>query len=137
LLGHWCRCDPDGFPEPAFYAYTAPKPAGLADQPLSPRAARWVPRNGSYLAVLGYEDARATDDPRPGVLEFYDSAYQAGARLAGWDIGRLASPGGITDPTLRLHQGLSWDSHAGHPAGLPAADPLGTRQRCRAPVWRT
>jgi hypothetical protein len=99
----------DSFPEPAFYAYTAPEPAGLADQPLSPRAARWVPRNGSHLAVLGYDDARAQDEPRAGALEFYESAYLAGARLAGWDIGRLASPGGITDPTLRLHQDLSWD----------------------------
>ena len=99
----------DSFPEPAFYAYTAPEPAELADQPLSPRAARWVPRNGSHLAVLGYEDARAGVDPRATVLDFYESAYLAGARLAGWDIGRLASPGGITDPTLRLHQDLSWD----------------------------
>jgi len=34
------------------------------------------------------------------VLGFYERAYQAGARLAGWDVGRLASPGGITDPVL-------------------------------------
>jgi hypothetical protein len=54
-----------------------------------------------HLAVLRYDDARAADDPRAGVLDFYESAYQAGARRAGWDIQRLASPGGITDPTLR------------------------------------
>ena len=83
--------------------------AGLADQSLSPRAARWVPRNGSHLAVLGYEDARAQDDPRAGVLAFYESAYLAGVHLAGWDIGRLACPGGITDPTLRQQRDLSWD----------------------------
>src|SRR5919198_1444546 len=34
------------------------------------------------------------------LLAFHESAYQAGARLAGWDIQRLACPGGITDPTL-------------------------------------
>ena len=50
---------------------------------------------------LAYDAARAGDDPRGSVLDFYESAYQAGARLAGWDIGRLASPGGITDPHLR------------------------------------
>jgi hypothetical protein len=66
-----------------------------------------MPRNGSHLAVLGYDDARATSDPRATLLDFYESAYQAGARLAAWDIGRLASPGGITDPHLRRHQDLS------------------------------
>jgi len=91
----------DRFAEPAFYAYTAPEPAGLAEEPLRPAAAWWDPRDGSHLAVLRYDDARGSDDPRATVLEFYESAYQAGARLAGWDIGRLACPGGITDPRLR------------------------------------
>jgi hypothetical protein len=95
----------DTFPEPAFYSYTAPEPAGLAARPLQPGSARWVPRNGSHLAVLRYDDARASDDPRGGVLDFYESAYQAGARLAGWDVERLACPGGITDPRLLDHGG--------------------------------
>ena len=82
----------DRFGEPAFYGYTAPEPPGLADQPLEPEAAWWEPGNGSHLAVLGYDDTRAASDPRATVLGFYESAYQAGARLAGWDIGRLASP---------------------------------------------
>jgi hypothetical protein len=94
----------DRFAEPAFYAYVAPEPPGLADQPLEPQAAWWDPRNGSHLAVLRYDDARTSEDPRAGVLGFYESAYQAGARLAGWDIERLASPGGITDPILSRHR---------------------------------
>ena len=92
----------DRYPEPAFYGYTAPEPAGLASEPLQPKTAQWMPRNGSHLAVLGYDDARAEPDPRGRVLDFYESAYRAGARLAGWDIERFASPGGITDPVLRL-----------------------------------
>jgi hypothetical protein len=95
----------DRFAEPAFYAYTAPEPAGLADAPLEPEAAWWDRRDGSHLAVLRYDDARASEDPRGAVLGFYESAYQAGARLAGWDIQGLASPGGITDPWLRPHNG--------------------------------
>ena len=95
----------DRFGEPAFYAYTAPEPAGLADEPLEPEAAWWDPRDGSHLAILRYDDARAGDDPRATVLAFYESAYQAGARLAGWDIERLASPGGVTDPRLRPPKG--------------------------------
>ncbi|MBB4699201.1 DUF5996 family protein [Sphaerisporangium siamense] len=90
----------DSFPEPAFYSYTAPEPEGLAEEPLRPDAARWVERRGSHLAVLRYADARAAPYPRVAVLEFYESAYRAGARRAGWDAGRLACPGGVTDPVL-------------------------------------
>jgi hypothetical protein len=104
-FGFWFGDDRLG--EPAFYAYTAPEPPGLAEEPLQPAAAWWMPRNGSHLAVLGYDDARAGDNPRRRVLDFYESAYLAGARLAGWDVGRLASPGGITDPLLHRHQALS------------------------------
>jgi hypothetical protein len=99
----------DRFVEPAFYAYTAPEPARLAEQPLRPAAAWWMPRDGTHLAILRYDDARADTDPRGSVLDFYESSYQAGARLAGWDVGRLACPGGITDPHLRRHQDLSWE----------------------------
>jgi hypothetical protein len=86
------------FPEPAFYSYTAPEPAGLAAEPLRPEAATWVPSRGAHLAVLRYDDARATGDVPATVLDFWESAYTAGARLAGWDLAGLASPGGATDP---------------------------------------
>jgi hypothetical protein len=95
----------DSFPEPAFYSYTAPETEGLAREPLEPKAAEWTARNGGHLAVLRYDDARSEADPRAAVLAFYESAYQAGARHAGWDIARLACPGGITDPQLLLPQG--------------------------------
>ena len=87
-----------GFPEPAFYSYLAPAPEAIAREPLRPATARWVTQRGSHLAVLTYAYARATADPRAAVLDFYASAYEAGARLAGWDTERLASPGGVTDP---------------------------------------
>ena len=92
----------DTFPEPAFYSYTAPEPDGLDREPLVPEVARWVPQRGSHLAVLRYDDARAQADPRAAVLAFYESAYQAGARLAGWDVAGLACPGGVTDPRLSV-----------------------------------
>lgn len=85
-------------PRPTFYSYTAPEPKELAEQPLRPAEARWIDRNGQHLAVLDYEAARGSTDPRRTVLGFYESAYQAGARTAGWDIDGLASPGGVTDP---------------------------------------
>ncbi|REK86243.1 hypothetical protein DY245_33410 [Streptomyces inhibens] len=88
----------DTFAQPAFYSYTAPEPAALAEEPLIPASARWVARNDSHLAVLPYDEARAKSDPRAAVLAFYASAYRAGAGRAGWDIDRLACPGGTTDP---------------------------------------
>jgi hypothetical protein len=90
----------DNFPAPAFYSYTAPEPAGLADEPLQPAAARWVAQRDSHLAVLAYDDARGQADPKATALQFYESAYQAGARRAGWDAERHSCPGGVTDPAL-------------------------------------
>ncbi len=91
----------ENFAEPAFYSYTAPEPERLAQAQVQPEAAGWVARNGSHLAVLRYADARAHPDPQAAVLDFFESAYQAGAQLAGWDIARLACPGGVTDPATR------------------------------------
>jgi uncharacterized protein DUF5996 len=88
----------ENFPEPAFYSYTAPEPDGLASEPLSPDTASWAEVRGSHLAVLRYDDVRTLPDPSVTVLDFYESAYQAGARRAGWDIDRYASPAGRTDP---------------------------------------
>jgi hypothetical protein len=85
-------------PAPAFYSYTAPEPDGLAERPLVPDAARWVEQRGSHLALLPYAEARALPDPRRAVLDFYDSAYRAGAALAGWDVERLSCVDGATDP---------------------------------------
>jgi Family of unknown function (DUF5996) len=93
------------FAAPAFYSYTAPEPDELAGEPLEPATAGWIPRGGGHLAVLRYDDARAAADPRAAVLAFYESAYQAGARHAGWDMAGLACPGGITDPHLPLPLG--------------------------------
>jgi Family of unknown function (DUF5996) len=77
---------------PAFYSYTAPEPAGLADQPLRPEAARWQqPFGSSHLALFPYEEVRSSADPRGTMLEFLQSAYDAGARLAGWDADGLRS----------------------------------------------
>lgn len=79
-------------PEPAFYGYTSPEPPGLSAEPLRPQQARWVDRRGTHLALLRYDDARSTSDPRSTVLDFYESAYRAGATLAGWDTDRLRTP---------------------------------------------
>ena len=81
----------DKVPAPAFYSYTAPEPAGLADEPLSPPQAKWADSNGAHLALLMYDDARAAADPDAAVLDFLESAYQAGAKRAGWPAEELVA----------------------------------------------
>jgi hypothetical protein len=77
--------------EPTYYAYAAPEPPGLREQPLRLGAARWVDTGHGSLAQLPYEAVRTSADPRATLLEFLDSAYQAGARSLGWDLAELTS----------------------------------------------
>ena len=43
------------------------------------------------LAVLPYEAVRTAREPRTALLAFLESAYTAGATLAGWDRSELDS----------------------------------------------
>jgi len=81
----------DNVPAPAFYSYTAPEPAGLAEEPL-PAPATWQEANGSHMALLMYDDARRASDPRATVLDFLESAYLAGADRAKWNVADLRYP---------------------------------------------
>jgi hypothetical protein len=38
------------------------------------------------MALLMYDDVRTNDNVRDLVLEFFESAYQAGAKRAGWNV---------------------------------------------------
>jgi hypothetical protein len=86
---------------PAFYSYTAPEPAGLAEQPLRPEAASWQSTGSSHLALLPYDEVRISPNPRETLLEFLESAYNAGSATAGWDSEGLRSswfpPVGVVD----------------------------------------
>ena len=71
---------------PAFYAYAAPEPEGLAEASLDPGSAFWQGSNGSALALVNYDDLRRADDPDAALLGFMESFYQAAATRAGWDV---------------------------------------------------
>jgi hypothetical protein len=77
--------------EPTYYSYTSPEPPGLRDRPLVPPDAAWVERWTGSLALLPYDAVRTAADPRATLLAFLESAYQAGAGAAGWDVADLAS----------------------------------------------
>ncbi|GAA0735561.1 hypothetical protein Drose_19545 [Dactylosporangium roseum] len=68
--------------EAVFFAYTYPEPRGIRDYPVEPAAARFHPDLGEF--VLAYEDVRTTPEPARVILDFAQSAYEAGARLQDW-----------------------------------------------------
>ena len=73
----------DRFPAPAFYAYAAPLPPGLPTASIRPQQAFYGQELGLFL--LRYEDVRSASSPEQALLEFFQSTYEAGARLAQWD----------------------------------------------------
>ena len=75
-------------PEPTHYSYTSPEPPDLVEQPLAAGAA-WIEGPTGSLAQLPYETVRTAADPRATLLEFLQSAYEAGATTAGWDRSEL------------------------------------------------
>jgi hypothetical protein len=78
--------------KPMYYSYTYPSPKGIENEVLSPDEAFWQDANGSPMALLAYEEVRNSEDPVSALLSFLESAYQAGASGAGWDINELRTP---------------------------------------------
>jgi hypothetical protein len=52
-----------------------------------PPAAGWNKALGEF--ILMYDDVRQSESPRDTLLEFLQSTYEAGARLAKWDTAAL------------------------------------------------
>ncbi|HKE58771.1 MAG TPA: DUF5996 family protein [Pyrinomonadaceae bacterium] len=71
----------------AFYSYTAPAPAGLDAAAVRPAPAFYSKDMGEFL--LFYDDVRGAANPDEALMEFLDSTYEAGAKLAEWDRAEL------------------------------------------------
>lgn len=69
--------------EPAFFAYTYPKPAGVEEASIGPKGAGWNPSIGEF--ILPYESVRQSPDPRRAILEFAESTFEAGTSRQRWD----------------------------------------------------
>ena len=93
-FGFWAG--DDNVSAPAFYSYTAPEPKNLIDEKLKPESAFWDNTKGA-MALLMYDDARNAAAPREMILEFLESAYQAGAKRAGWETEKFKSKIGKND----------------------------------------
>ena len=70
-------------PEPAFYSYAYPEPAGFKQARVRPAAARYEPALGEF--VLPYRALRESLAPDADVLAFLHDTYAAAADLAHWD----------------------------------------------------
>jgi hypothetical protein len=99
-FGFWPGDDTLG--DAAYYSYTAPEPDGLPDQPLA--VGTWIEYGAGSLAIVPYETVRTARDPRTTLLAFCQSAYEAGARLAGWDTTSFTSNWCPTPDQLRKLQ---------------------------------
>lgn len=86
--GWWCG-NP-AYPRPAFFSFTYPQPAGIEQAKIEPSAAHWNATLGEF--IFDYDELRKSQDPDKDLLAFFESTYQAGAKLAGWDS-RLISSG--------------------------------------------
>jgi hypothetical protein len=75
---------------PAFFAYTIPEPPGCRDAVISPDPAFFHPDLGEFLLL--YDDVRAAASPDQMILDFFETTYDVGATLAGWDRTALERP---------------------------------------------
>jgi hypothetical protein len=110
-FGFWAG--DDTVTDATYYSYTSPEPDGLRDQPLP--LGEWIAFGTGSLAVLPYDAVRAAVDPRGSLLAFLQGAYEAGARLAGWETSGFESRWCPTPTQLRELQAT-----AAHEFGRPA-----------------
>jgi hypothetical protein len=73
----------EAFPEPAFYAYSAPEPAGFRDAVIRPAAAFYSTDFSEFL--LPYEAVRKAASPKTDLELFLGDTYAAAADLANWN----------------------------------------------------
>ncbi|MGH7477118.1 MAG: DUF5996 family protein [Longimicrobiales bacterium] len=82
--GFWPGGGP--LPEPIFYAYAYPEPAGFATAAIGPRG-YYHPDLREF--VLPYEAVRTAADPAATLGLFLQRSYEAAADAAGWDRSAL------------------------------------------------
>jgi hypothetical protein len=70
-------------PEPVFYAYAVPEPAGFKEASVEPDGTYYHREMGEFL--LPYEAVRTASDPDRALTRFIETTYDAGAHLGGWD----------------------------------------------------
>ena len=75
-------------PEPIFYSYAYPAPAGFAEAKVKPAVASYNAQLKEF--VLPYEKMRESDSPDAALLDFARSTYDVASTLGDWDRAALA-----------------------------------------------
>src|SRR5262249_3955977 len=104
-------------PEPAFYAYAYPEPAGFQDFPVRPRQAFYSAAMREF--ILRYDDVRASGQPEQMLLDFCQSTYEAAAERGGGDREILENESTARGTAAGAEKGATFPEH-------PTEDP-GTR----------
>ena len=73
--------------EAAFYSYTTPEPAGLAQAEVRPSKTFYNQEMKEFFLL--YDEVQQSAAPEKTLMEFLESTYEAGANLAGWDRAAL------------------------------------------------
>lgn len=89
-LGFWPGDPWGGASEAVFYAYAVPEPAGYRAAAVRPATAFFSDQLKEFL--LPYEEVRRSSNPAEAILEFAESTYDVGSKLAGWNRAALAYP---------------------------------------------
>jgi hypothetical protein len=74
-------------PEPIFYSYAYPEPAGFKDAKVGPARAYYQKDFKEF--VLPYEAVRTSENPFGDLLQFLQDTYAAAADLGKWDRAAL------------------------------------------------
>ena len=72
---------------PVYYAYAAPEPPGLREEPIRPPEAHFDTRLSEF--ILPYDTLRQSPAPRQKLMDFLQSTYEAGAKCAQWNRAEL------------------------------------------------
>jgi hypothetical protein len=80
------------FPQPAFYSYAYPEPAGFRDGRI-PARAYFDTNLGEF--ILPYATVRAAADPDAVLLDFLSCTYATAAEAGNWDRAALDCPIGV------------------------------------------
>jgi hypothetical protein len=77
-------------PEPSFYSYCYPEPAGFPEATVQPEGAYYHSELREF--ILPYEALRLAPNPEKSLLQFFQTTYEAGASLGRWDRQALERP---------------------------------------------
>jgi hypothetical protein len=85
-LGFWPGNE--AMPDPTFYSYAYPEPAGFSEAKVQPSFA--IYNAPLHEFVLPYEQMRQAESPDAALLDFARSTYDAASTLGNWDRAALA-----------------------------------------------